>query len=208
MLQSLKSLRSRAAPATAFLCFSWLLLGFSAQVFVAVVGLTFETIDGVGYNDTFIQLNRPVHVPKLDCYYRVRNNKRNRIVGECTGDDPGDLRGQETLQTIAHSYGDAFADADIGFYNTTDDIINSKYDYRYWVRSSPEDFSATLRVFPRNLEYAYRYREYNPKDTQRVYPSFTNRIVTVSPGVCSVYETPDPPTLVPDLNGIPNVRTL
>ncbi|MCJ1330115.1 hypothetical protein MMC10_006797 [Thelotrema lepadinum] len=38
-----------------------------------------------------------------------------------------------------------------------------------------------------NQEFAYRFKEYHPDDTQRNYPYFTNRTITASSGPCFAY---------------------
>ena len=59
-------------------------------------------------------------------------------------------------------------------YDDISDLQLSKYDYGYYCRRDGQEF-------------AYRFNEYNPNDTQKVYPLFTNRTITASSGHCFSY---------------------
>ena len=156
-------------------------------------------MDGTSYNDTYILQNDFVNAANLSCYiHRVEHGIH------CLPIDYEDPRQQEELQALAHAYGDGFFDIDVGYYNTTDDIINSKYEYQYFVRSTPEDFTANKPLWPTPPEFAYRFNEYNPTDSRRVYASHSNRIITASSGECFEYNQTNA-TRVPDLNNIIDV---
>lgn len=49
-------------------------------------------------------------------------------------------------------------------------------------------------------EYSYRFNEYNLDDTEKSYPYFTNRIITVRSGNCFIYEETNR-TYLPDVTG-------
>ncbi|KAL2054781.1 hypothetical protein ABVK25_005085 [Lepraria finkii] len=63
-----------------------------------------------------------------------------------------------------------------GAYKYISDILKSTHDYGYYCRKNRHQ-----------QEFAYRFNEYNPEDKQRVYPRFTQRIITVSSGKCFNY---------------------
>ena len=87
----------------------------------------------------------------------------------------------EYNQATAHSWGEISQSLrSCGPYNDIKDISNSKYDPPYYCRRTPGQ-----------QEFAYRFKEYNPSDTEGSYPFFTNRIITVSSGTCFKYEVPN-----------------
>ncbi|KAL8947499.1 MAG: hypothetical protein Q9222_006228 [Ikaeria aurantiellina] len=61
-------------------------------------------------------------------------------------------------------------------YTEISEVIESKVDYRYYKRGKPK-----------RPQYAYRFNEYNPNDTQKAYPFFTNRTITVEALNCIKY---------------------
>lgn len=87
----------------------------------------------------------------------------------------------ELNQAMAHSWGVISQSLEsCGPYNDNTDILNSKYDPPYYCRRTPGQ-----------QEFAYRFKEYNPSDTEETYPFFTDRIITVSSGTCFKYEVPN-----------------
>ena len=80
-----------------------------------------------------------------------------------------------TKQALAHAYGEAALSSDCGAYEAVADIAVSKQDHGYFCRNDWQEFS-------------YRFSEYNPNDTQKAYPHFTNRTFTASSGQCLVYD--------------------
>ena len=71
---------------------------------------------------------------------------------------------------MAHSWGEQSQNnADCEPYDDLADILNSKEDPPYFCRRTPG-----------KQEFAYRFKEYNPNDKQKIYPAFTDRIITVS----------------------------
>lgn len=156
-------------------CVTWLLLNLTAQVSVALVNLTYSLDDGTDWNGTYTKPGT-VNVTDLSCYHHL---------GGCPGEDHEDV-----TQALAHTYGELATDADCGLYNTTDDILKSKYHYSYYCRTSPGQ-----------QEFAHRFSEYNPEDVQGTFPYFTNRIITASSGKCFEYKEVNH-TVGPDLNGM------
>ena len=63
-----------------------------------------------------------------------------------------------------------------GPYTNITEIEVSEYDPPYYCRRTPGQ-----------QEFAYRFKEHNSDDLQGIFPSFTNRIVTVSSGKCFEY---------------------
>ena len=145
-----------------------------AQVSNAVIGFSYEVNDGTSYNDTYLT-NGMVLVKDLTAYYHGNESLSN-----------------ENNQAVAHSWGEGYA-GNCGPYDDITDISNSKYGPPYFCRRTPGQ-----------QEFAYRFREYNPNDTGKNYPSFTNRIITVSSGACFTYFVPHaehPGTQCIDLQG-------
>ena len=142
-------------------CVLWILLNLSAQISVALINLTYSIDAGTDWNGTD---TRPgtVNVTDLSCFHGA---------GGCPGRDHEDIQ-----QSAAHLLGEFVTGGTCGPYNTTADILNSKYDYDFYCRRNPG-----------NQEFAYRFSEYNPKDKQRSFPWFTNRIITASSGPCFEY---------------------
>ena len=138
-----------------------------AQTSVAVLNITYTTEDGKNWNDTYIR-NGTVNASNLACYM-------NRF-------HPDGCPEEVTQQNTAHAYGELALRTPCAHYNDISDIQNSRYDYGYY-----------CRLTHGRQELAYRFNEYNPNDHQLVYPLFTNRIITASPGPCFIYsEVPTP----------------
>ena len=81
-----------------------------------------------------------------------------------------------TTQALAHAYGEMTLISGCGSYKEIPDVLNSGNNYEYYCRREQD-----------RQEFAYRFNEYNPNDTQLLYPLFTNRIVTASAGECFHY---------------------
>lgn len=60
-------------------------------------------------------------------------------------------------------------------------VISSKEDCLYYCQNDQPKQDNFQR------EFAYRFNEYNPNDTGKVYPHFTNRTITASSGTCLTY---------------------
>ena len=142
-------------------CVTWILLNLSAQVSVALINLTYSLNDGTDWNGTYT-IPGIANMSDLECYRRSRY---------C----PGNYH-QDITQTAAHFNGELATGAGCGQYNTTADILNLKKDYAFFCHETR-----------RPHEYAYRFNEYNPKDEQKTFPHFTNRIITASSGRCIQY---------------------
>lgn len=89
--------------------------------------------------------------------------------------------------SLAHAYGettqgpDSTHSSDCGYFTDVTDIINSKQNFRYYCRRN-----TTVQ------EFGYRFNEYNPNDTAKVYPHFTDRVITASSGECNEYSVVGP----------------
>ena len=84
--------------------------------------------------------------------------------------------GRVTVQTVAHSYGEMNLLADHGTYSEIADVLNSEHDFQYYWRQTRNQ-----------QQLAIRFNEYNPDDTQKVYPFFTNRTITAESVECYTY---------------------
>ena len=97
--------------------------------------------------------------------------------------------GAEESQAVAHTYGEvAQGGGDCEQYEDVAQVYKSSNDPPYFCRRTPG-----------KQEFAYRLKEYNYDDSERMYPSFTNRVITASSGVCFEY-TELNHTLGPDLH--------
>ena len=135
-----------------------------AQVAAAIISLTYTLDDGKDYNGTYVQRGQ-VTVSNLTCYIH------------------GDIcPSQVTTDTLAHAYGDLTLPTDsrqapdCGYFTNVASVIGSKQNFRYYCRRN-----TTVQ------EFAYRFSEYNPNDTQKSYPHFTDRVITASSGECNEY---------------------
>lgn len=115
-----------------------------------------------------------VNASDLACYYKEFDQN------SC----PEDV----TAQAVAHSYGELALRSSCGLYDDISDLQNSKYDYSYYCRRDGQEF-------------AYRFNDYNPNDTQKVYPLFTNRTITASSGSCFTYSRLGNATMTRDTAG-------
>ena len=79
-----------------------------------------------------------------------------------------------TRHALAHAYGESSVASECGNYTEITDVINSRQDYQFYCRHDRKEF-------------AYRFKEYNPNDTQKAYPFFTNRTITAAYGQCFEY---------------------
>ncbi|KAL8730350.1 MAG: hypothetical protein Q9166_004115 [cf. Caloplaca sp. 2 TL-2023] len=134
----------------------------AAQVSIALTSLTYTVDDGTDYNDTYITQGK-VDVPDLSCFhlqYGDRNCPDNTV----------------PIQTQAHAYGELNLAAEYGTYHDIADILKSKHDYRYF-----------WQPIPFRRQFAYRFKEFNPTDGQKVYPYFTDRIITAESLNCQTY---------------------
>ncbi|MCJ1299367.1 hypothetical protein MMC08_002159 [Hypocenomyce scalaris] len=142
-------------------CAAWMFLNILAQTAVAIVSLTFSINDGTNYNGTYIRPGA-ANVSNLTCYYDYFNHK------PCGG--------PVTSQALAHAYGDISSVSECGNYSDVLDVVKSKKNYGYYCNQTRH-----------HQQYAYRFNEYNPNDTQKAYPRFTNRTITASSGPCIQY---------------------
>ena len=90
---------------------------------------------------------------------------------ECYSNGNSCPKEPETPQSIAHAYGEVTQSYKSCAYGTDDDIKKANQSCTYFQRNDA-------------LEYAYRFREYNPADSTRTYPFLSDRIVKASPGRC------------------------
>ena len=81
-----------------------------------------------------------------------------------------------TVETVAHTYGEMNLVANYRTYNEIADVLNSEHDYQYYWRQTRNQ-----------QQLAYRFNEYNPDDTQKVYPFLTNRTITAESNKCYAY---------------------
>ena len=133
-----------------------------------MISLTYTVVDGTNFNDTY---TRPgiANASDLECYA------------------PGRCRDEISNQAQAHACGEISRGFHCGPYNYTSQIIESHNDHRYYCRRTRHQ-----------QEFAYRFNEYNPDDTQNSYPQFTNRIITASAGQCFDYTMVGEPQDVSD----------
>ena len=113
--------------------------------------------------------NGTVQVSRVDCYSHS---------GHCPS--------RVTSHALAHAYGETSLVAPCSWYNGIVGVINSGQDERFYCRQDGQEF-------------AYRFNEYNPNDTQQAYPHFTNRVITAASGECVEYNQIGTP--VPDKVG-------
>ncbi|KAL8962600.1 MAG: hypothetical protein Q9193_001015 [Seirophora villosa] len=139
-------------------CIFWLTVNFAALMLSALISLEVTIEDGHNYNVTYLQCGKPL-VSKMDCFYQDTTS--------CAADDV-------PIHALAHSYGEMTLANPRGDYSDADDLLKANQDFQVWRR--------------RDLgQYAHRFREYNPNDTQMAYPYFTKRFVTSSGGGCFEY---------------------
>ena len=134
----------------------------TAQIFVALVSLTYSVNGGTNYNDTYTAPG-PVRASNLSAYHALWNPTLN-------------LNDPEIMMSIANNYGHASEASPCCPYDDHSDILNSQQDCSMYCKtgSSPK-------------EYAYRFKEYNVNDTSHAYPLFTNRVITSTSAPCRKY---------------------
>lgn len=130
----------------------------AAQMLSALISLEVTIEDGNNYNTTYVREGK-VQVSNLTCY-----------------DPKADCPGAVQEHVLAHTYGEAILGSSCGPYLELADVLGSREDYKYYCRRDPG-----------RQEFAYRFSEYNPNDTQKTYPQFTKRIITAASGVCTEY---------------------
>lgn len=116
----------------------------------------------------------PVNVPKLDCYY---------YNGQCS-----DASVFSTPQHLAHAYGEAIQGQKACNYTQDSDIQSASQDCYYFRHTNGQEF-------------AFRYAQYNPKDSARAYPYLTDRIVKASASECFQYTVTKNPDKVDSSDG-------
>lgn len=119
-------------------------------------------VDGTSFDDTYTSSGN-VSVPYLGCY-----------AGPNTTLPCPDVA---TVHSRAHIYGERGNHMTCGSYMTIGDVVKSRHDRFYYCSNN----TAT------NPEFAYRFKEYNPRDREGTYPLFTDRTITASAGDCLVY---------------------
>jgi hypothetical protein len=126
--------------------------------------VTYTVDDGTSYNDTYIT-TKTVNATNFQCYIT------NSTQVNCPGDVPS--------QATAHFYGElSQRSGHCAQYTDITELQGPTSDPAYYCPPVPED----------KQEYAYRFKEYDPKDLQGICPSFSNRTITVSSGTCFEYE--------------------
>ena len=140
---------------------------------VALISLTYEVKSGINYRDTYTRQG-VVKAANVSTYF-----------------SGGVSVGEELSQAPAHTYGEVTRSAqDCEPYEDIAQIHNSSNNPPYFCRRTPG-----------KKEFTYRFKEYNKIDTERVYPYFTNRLITASSGPCFKYDLIPGFKLAPDLNG-------
>ena len=128
----------------------------------AVTSLTYTVNDGIDYRGIYTS-SGIVNVANHTCY-QWQNN---------TSDHCAPL---ETIHTTAHNFGEMNLGTEEGSYDDLSDVLGSQHLYGYYHRSSRN-----------RQQYAYRFNEYNPSDSQRGYPFLTNRTITAEALNCIEY---------------------
>ncbi|KAL8726216.1 MAG: hypothetical protein Q9166_006841 [cf. Caloplaca sp. 2 TL-2023] len=134
---------------------------WTAQISVALVTLTFDMVDGKSFNDTY-KTHGIVNASNLACYEWLKH--------ECNWG--------ATAHARAHQYGERAQDSGCGLYNDITDVVTSEHNHAYYCSQHIS-----------NREFAYRFNEYNPEDSEGIYPRFTDRTITASSGECLVYDS-------------------
>lgn len=130
----------------------------AAQMLSALISLEVTIEDGNNYNTTYVREGK-VQVSNLTCY-----------------DPNADCPGSVQEHVLAHTYGEAILGSSCGPDLELADVLGSRQDYYYYCRRDPG-----------RQEFAYRFSEYNPNDTQKAYPQFTKRVITAASGICTEY---------------------
>lgn len=116
-----------------------------------------------------------VNVPQLDYHYF---DGPRRGVGNYS-----------VPQYLANAYGEAIHCRHSCNYTQDSDIQNASQDCYYFSHTNGQEF-------------AYRYAQYNPKDSARAYPYLTDRIVKASASECFQYKVINAPDKVDSQDGI------
>ena len=116
---------------------------------------------GTDYRGVYTQTGT-VNASDLSCY-----NKRNT----------GCPTAPEVPQIVAHTYGEISQSDQCCQYKELSDVLTSGKNCAYYCNRTPGQ-----------EEFAYRFTETNPKDYPRIYPLFTNRVVTASYDQCYQYD--------------------
>ncbi|KAL8859899.1 MAG: hypothetical protein Q9178_003732 [Gyalolechia marmorata] len=133
----------------------------AAQISLALTSLTYTVDDGTDYRDTYID-SGVVNVSRLSCYFD------QEFPYYCPDKNA-------PIQALAHAYGEMSLATEIHTVNVIDDVLQSDNDNGYyWLNES--------------RQYAYRFKEFNQDDVQRIYPFFTNRTITAESRDCIRYE--------------------
>ena len=133
----------------------------AAQISLALTSLTYTVDDGTDYHDTYIDSGM-VNVSMLSCYFE------QEFPYKCPANNA-------RTQALAHAYGETSLATEIHTVNVIGDILQSDNDNGYyWLNES--------------RQYAYRFKEFNPDDVQKIYPFFTNRTITAESRNCISYE--------------------
>lgn len=118
-------------------------------------------VDGRNFNDTYTRLGI-ANASYVGCYNVAEVDKCPPV-------------GDHTSHSRAHLYGETVPGEPYGSYTNISDVFKSKHDYTY--------FSSATNT----AEFTYRFKEFNPGDSEESYPLFTNRTVTASTGDCLIY---------------------
>lgn len=125
-----------------------------------------------------------VSVANLDCYYHD---------GICV---TGPNAALDVAQDLAHTYGENIRARLSCPYTIDSDIQGAPQECYYFTKTN-------------NREFALRYAEYNPEDSRRAYPFFTDRVVKASAGECFQYDIDKSSSWKIDSNdGIQDVQVL
>ncbi|KAL8955315.1 MAG: hypothetical protein Q9193_006788 [Seirophora villosa] len=141
-----------------------------AQTSVALINQVYSLQDGTNWNGTYTTAGT-VNATDLSCYYHHRYEEQKYA---CESSP-------EAVHGIAHAYGlYAFGSLTPGNdcvrYDDIDDVLRSQTNPKYYCRRTPGQ-----------REFAYRFLEYNPDDTERTYPHLTDRAITASAAQCQQY---------------------
>ena len=149
---------SRRKPITMLACLLWIFLNLLAQATIAVLSLNYSMDRGSGSAGTYT-VNGNISAPRLDCF--TRNNDCEVTV--------------LAPQTKAHSFGALTRGDSCCKYNSTADILSANQSCPYFCSANGQEF-------------AYRFNEYNPNDTNFAYPFLTNRLIRSKVEACYPYD--------------------
>ena len=110
------------------------------------------TEDGRDYTTTYFE-DGPVAVSNLSCYFY--------------GDASNCPIIPDAKQGIAHAYGQVWLPNNSRSYSEISDILNSNENWLYYAARE-------------RREFAYRFSEFNVDDVAKVYPRFTDQIITAT----------------------------